>query len=49
MSKSRYVFRDAATGEFVTEEYALENPRTTIRHKVVVRDEKYDLSDDSEE
>ena len=35
MLKTRFVYRDAGTGEFVTEEYALENPRTTVREKIV--------------
>ena len=28
-----YVYRDAVTGEFVTQEYAIANPTTTIRER----------------
>lgn len=31
---THYVYRDATTGEFVTEEYALANPETTVREEV---------------
>lgn len=31
----RHVYRDAVTGEFVSEEYAEANPATTIRQTVV--------------
>jgi len=30
----KYVHRDAVTGEFVTEEYALANPDTTVTETV---------------
>jgi hypothetical protein len=31
---SRYRFRDAVTGEFVTKAYALLHPATTVRERV---------------
>lgn len=34
MAKKKYNYRDAETGEFVTEEYAKENPKTTVRELV---------------
>jgi hypothetical protein len=41
--KTRYVFRDAETGEFVSEEYALENPKTTYRDKIVEQVDEDDV------
>lgn len=38
MSRTIYLYRDAETGEFVTEEYAAANPRTTVREKMVLED-----------
>lgn len=32
----RYVYRDAGTGNFVSEAYAKANPKTTIRQRVRV-------------
>ena len=34
-SKSRYVYKDAETGEFVSADFAKKNPKTTIRERVV--------------
>ena len=31
-----YVYRDAETGHFVTEEYAKENPKTTVKESVKI-------------
>lgn len=41
--KTRYVFRDAETGEFVSEEYAIENPKTTYRDKIVEQVDEDDV------
>lgn len=32
--KKRYQYRDAETGEFVSEEYAIANQKTTVREQV---------------
>lgn len=34
MSETKYIYRDAETGEYVTKEYAEANPNTTIRQTV---------------
>ena len=34
MAEDQVVYRDAVTGEFVTEEYAKANPETTVREVV---------------
>lgn len=34
--KTRYIYRDAVTGAFVTEAYAKRHPRTTVREKLQV-------------
>lgn len=44
--RTRYVYRDAESGEFVSEEYALENPKTTYRDKIV---EEVDSEDEAKD
>jgi hypothetical protein len=34
MSKERYIYRSAVTGQLVTKEFAEENPDTTVRERV---------------
>jgi hypothetical protein len=36
---SRFVFRDAGSGRYVTKAYALLHPLTTVREKVALQDE----------
>lgn len=35
-----YMYREAGSGEFVTEEYAKANPTTTVREKIVLQPKK---------
>lgn len=39
----KHVYRDAGTGEFVTEEFAKANPGTTVRDTVELADILIDL------
>lgn len=38
--KTRIIYRDAETGRIVTEEYARNNPKTTVRETIKVDDKK---------
>lgn len=33
----RYIYRDAETGEIVTEAYAIANPKTTVRERIEIK------------
>jgi len=33
-NKIRYIYRSAITGRFVSEKYALKNPKKTVKEKV---------------
>jgi hypothetical protein len=35
--KYRFIYRDAETGEIVTEAYAIANPKTTVRERIEVK------------
>lgn len=37
MENQKYVHRSAITGKFVTAEYALKNPHTTVKEKIIIK------------
>ena len=37
MGKYRYVYRSAVTGKFVSEKFAKKHPKTTVKHRIMVK------------